>query len=495
MRARQYRGKPYRIWDGGDRMETRTLVYLSPDSEPGVEGLTGSMRTDGWRIHRADDAGQAIMLIRQHGIEVGIIHFGDRLDPESLEQLERLMQLTPDTAWVGIIPHDMLVKLIDIGMIPGYFHDYHTEPVDLLRLSHSLGHAHGMARAGRYTQRLGLGQDCSASMIGTSEAMQQVFRQIRKIASVDASVMISGESGTGKELAARAIHNQSARHNGPFVAINCGAITPTLIHSELFGHERGAFTGAHKRKIGRLEAAHGGTIFLDEIADLPLDQQVNLLRFLQEHTIERVGGMDSIPLDVRVIAATHVDLHEAVAEGRFREDLFYRLNVIQLPMPALRERVEDIEPLARYFFSIFARERNHNVCGFNQHALQAMRDYPWPGNVRELINRVRRATIMCEDRLITPVELELADSDTVPGIETLAQARIEAERQVILASLRQSSNNVSEAARRLGIARMTLYRLMQKHQLASDDVHADRRDSGLDDLARLSLATRTGGPR
>lgn len=450
-------------------MKTRSLVYLYLVAESDCRSLIQALRADGWHIQVAADIEQATRIVQQEGVGLGVIHFGETLDNDAPERLERLMQLTPATEWIGITSPEQLMKLIDTGLIPGYFHDYHTEPVDPLRLLQCLGHAYGMADASRHANRVQHRHACSADMIGVSERMQQVFRQIGKIASVDASVMISGSSGTGKELAAQAIHNRSARSKGPFVTINCGAISPTLIHSELFGHERGSFTGAHRRKIGRLEAADGGSIFLDEIADLPLDLQVNLLRFLQERTIERVGGMESIPLDVRVITASHVDLREAVEKGHFREDLFYRLNVVQLRMPDLRERVEDIEPLARYFFSIFAKERNHNVCGFSQQALQAMRDYSWPGNVRELINRIRRATIMCEHRLITPQELELPHPAQELATETLAQVRIEAERLAILAGLRQSSNNVSEAARRLGVARMTLYRLMQKHRINASD--------------------------
>jgi DNA-binding NtrC family response regulator len=426
------------------------------------------MRKDDWEVYTAKSIEQTSSLLQQHSICLGIIHFSETLKAKEAEQLEQLMRLAPTTVWVGITPPEQLSTLINARLIPGYFYDYHTEPVDWQRLSLSLGHAIGMAHANRHVREPQVRQHCNSDMIAVSEQMQGIFQQIRKIARVDASVMISGESGTGKELAARAIHDQSKRNTGAFITINCGAISPALIHSELFGHEKGAFTGAHKRKVGRLEAADGGTIFLDEVADLPLDLQVNLLRFLQERTIERVGGIDSISLDVRVLAASHIDLNQAVASGCFREDLFYRLNVIQLRIPPLRERIEDIEPLAQYFFTIFARERNHNVSGFSQQALQAMCSYNWPGNIRELINRVRRATIMCEHRLITPQELELPETTEETSTETLAHARIEAERQAIASSLRHSRNNISEAARRLGIARMTLYRLMQKHQLTTN---------------------------
>lgn len=479
-------------------MERRRLIYLHPDTKSDCRTLIQHMRDDGWEVHAATSIEQAVSLIQQYCICLGIIHFESTMNAGQPERLERLMQLAPTTTWVGITPPALLTTLIDICLIPGYFCDYHTEPVDRLRLSHSLGHAYGMARARRHNKHDQKRQHNNAGMIAVSEQMQMIFRQIRKIASVDASVMICGESGTGKELAARAIHNQSKRSKGPFIAINCGAISPTLIHSELFGHEKGAFTGAHKRKVGRLESADGGTIFLDEIADLPLDLQVNLLRFLQERTIERVGGMDSILLNVRVLTASHIDLHEAVASGRFREDLFYRLHVIHLTIPPLRERSEDIKPLAQYFFSIFARERNYNVTGFNQQALQAMQSFNWPGNVRELINRVRRAIIMCERTLITPQELELPEPDTTAPTETLAQVRIEAERHAIRSSLRHSSNNISEAARCLGIARMTLYRLMHKHQLttdhqAQDNYRPDVTYTNIQHALPFPLSNKSGG--
>jgi DNA-binding NtrC family response regulator len=250
------------------------------------------------------------------------------------------------------------------------------------------------------------------------------------------------------------------------MAVNCGALPANLIQSELFGHEKGAFTGAHQRKIGRIEAAAGGTIFLDEIGDLSLDLQVNLLRFLQAKTIERVGGTQSLQVDVRVIAATHVDLERAVAEGRFREDLYYRLNVLHLRVPALRERENDIELLARFFFEKFAKEKNPQVRGFSQQALQVMNTYAWPGNVRELINRIRRAMVMCENRLMTPGDLGLERRSARRTIRTLVGARAAAEKEAIQYALRHTGNNVSRAARELRISRVTLYRLIEKYSIA-----------------------------
>lgn len=304
-------------------------------------------------------------------------------------------------------------------------------------------------------------------MVGDSLAMQQVVRDICKVAWVDAPITVTGECGTGKELAARAIHEGSSRAKGPFQAINCGGLPADLIQSELFGHHKGAFTGAHRDKIGRVEAADGGTLFLDEIGDLPLNLQANLLRFLQEGTIEKIGSTKEQEVDVRVIAATNIDLHKAVEQGRFREDLYYRLNVLTLQLPPLRERYGDIEILADYFFRKFADERNYNVQGFSESAWQVMNLYHWPGNVRELINRIRRAIVMCEHRLISPHDLGLERRLYKRTLSTLAEARADAEKRAIQACLRCCRNNISEAARRLEVSRVYLYRLIEKYKLSS----------------------------
>ncbi len=310
--------------------------------------------------------------------------------------------------------------------------------------------------------------DAEPFMVGNSAAMQTVFKTIRKFAGVDATVLVTGESGTGKELAARAIHERSHRADGPFVAINCGALPPSLIASELFGHEKGSFTGAHQRKIGRIEAAQGGTVFLDEIGDLPLDMQVHLLRFLQDKTIERVGGNDSITVDARVIAATNVDLAKATQEGQFREDLFYRLNVLTLEMAPLRKRGDDIEVLSKFFCRTFAREMGQAVSGYDDAALQTILSYSWPGNIRELIARVRRAIVMTEGDLITVSDLNLPqESEIFEGapVTSLDQARKRAERTAIAASLQRHNQNVKKTAETLKISRPTLYRLMEEHNI------------------------------
>ncbi len=305
-------------------------------------------------------------------------------------------------------------------------------------------------------------------MIGSSSVMRPIFKQIGKMARVDAPVMINGESGTGKEIAARRIHALSNRASGPFIAVNCAAIPHNLIHSELFGHEKGAFTGASARKIGRIESANHGTIFLDEIGDLSLDLQVNLLRFLQEATIERVGGTESMHLDIRVISATHVDLAKAVEEHQFREDLFYRVNVLHLQLPPLRDREDDILEIARINLHKFVSEQpDSKIKGFTEDAKRLMNVHHWPGNIRELVNLVRRAVAMCDKELIGPEDIGLERrSNKRNHIQTLAEVREEVESTTILAALRRNRDNVAAASRQLGVSRVTLYKLIEKYGLS-----------------------------
>ena len=266
------------------------------------------------------------------------------------------------------------------------------------------------------------------------------------------------------ELAARIIFQRSLRRKNAFVAVNCGAIPANLIQSELFGHEKGSFTGACRRQIGHIEAANGGTLFLDEIGDLPLELQVNLLRFLQEKIITRVGGTEPIPVDVRVITATHRDLREEIRAGRFREDLFYRLCVLDLELPPLRERREDIELLAYHFLRKLAPGLNPLVRGFSALALQQMHAYQWPGNVRELRNRVERALVMCEKRVICPLDLQLEPAPQTEEQPTLAEVRAQAEQQAMQSALNATGNNIVAAARQLGVSRVTLYRMLDKYK-------------------------------
>ncbi len=325
-------------------------------------------------------------------------------------------------------------------------------------------------------------------MVGASPPMQEIFESIRRFAATDAPVLITGESGTGKELAALALHERSKYGTGPFVAINCAGVPPTLIASELFGHEKGAFTGAHQRRIGRIEAAHGGTLFLDEIGDLPVELQPHLLRFLQEKTIERVGGHQSLKLDVRVISATHENLERLIGADRFRADLFYRLNVLSIEMPALRDRGEDLALLSRYFLQRLSREMNLPPLQFEPDALRAINNHTWPGNVRELISSIRRALVMAEDDRISAADLGLARQTGEPGsqtpvpaldatLETIAngdplrlsragsRARRILDAGVIREALEKNHHNVSHTAKHLGVSRVTLYRHLRKHNI------------------------------
>ncbi len=306
-------------------------------------------------------------------------------------------------------------------------------------------------------------------LVGSSPAMLAVRANLHRFGPVDLPVLITGETGTGKELAAHALHALSQRGTRPFVAINCGALPATLVQAELFGHERGAFTGANTRRIGLFETADGGTVFLDEIGDLPADAQTNLLRVLQEGTIERIGSHQPIAVDVRVLAATHVDLEQAVASGRFREDLYYRLDVLRLQMPPLRARGEDIVLLARHFLEQFRQRHPVRARGFEAEACQRLRSHAWPGNVRELLNRVRRAAVVCDAERIPASALELDAGDVLDTMhDALGRARLQAERDAVLAGLRETGFNISACARRLKVSRVTLYRLCRKHGLELD---------------------------
>jgi two-component system NtrC family response regulator len=292
--------------------------------------------------------------------------------------------------------------------------------------------------------------------------MQQVFNSIRKVATSDAPVLVLGESGTGKEMVAQAIHRRSSRKDGPFVAINCSAIPETLLESELFGHEKGSFTGAHVQRKGRIETASGGTLFLDEIGELPALLQVKLLRFLQEQCIERVGGRQPIQVDTRIVAATNVDLKKAIVDGRFREDLFYRLAVVVINLPPLRERENDVRLLANEFLRRAGAKVGKNGLAFDHEALRALISHSWPGNVRELDNRVKRAVIMADGKRLTVEDLELGELGSAPRATTLKEAREALEREMIQKMLRKHSGKIAPAAAELGVSRPTLYELMDK---------------------------------
>lgn len=315
-------------------------------------------------------------------------------------------------------------------------------------------------------------------VVGNSAAMREVFEQIRRFAVCDVPVMITGESGTGKELVARAIHDHSHRAGGPYVAINCAAVPASLIASELFGYEKGAFTGANTRKHGQIEHAHGGTLFLDEIGDMPIELQGHLLRFVQEGEIVRVGGRDPIKVDVRIIAATNVRLRDAITAGRLREDLYYRLNVLSLHLPPLRERKGDVEVLATYFIRQIAQELQRPLRGFTPAALAKLQAHNWPGNVRELIATLRRAAVLADGDQITEDDLRLENGHITPHLAERAAERDAphghhhrsdpgslAERQAVMIALEENRFNITKASHALGVSRVTFYRMLRRNNI------------------------------
>lgn len=445
-------------------MSTRKLLCIGGDD-------ACASLAPGWDAVGAVNLHEAARLLRHDAYLTGLLVFPTAgLNDVALRALDRFLRQHWQLHWIAVVESATLALPGFTELVVAHLYDYHTVPLDHARLQHTLGHAHGLALMRRAMPGAAL---LPSALSGASAAITRLRSQIRKVARTNAPVLIAGESGSGKELAAQAIHAQSDCARGPFVPINCGAIAPALIQSELFGHARGAFTGAARDKAGLIESAAGGSVFLDEIADLPKELQSNLLRFLQEKTIYRLGSTRSIPVDVRVIAASHVDLQQAVAQGLFREDLFYRLNVLPLTVPPLRERRDDLAALAEHFFHAFAADKAPRLKGFSSAALQALREHAWPGNVRELINRIRRAMVLAEGRLIGPHDLGLGPPHDQPrhgqplhgaGLEDW---REHAERAAIVASLERSGGNVTHAARELAVSRATLYRHMAKHGLAS----------------------------
>ncbi len=349
-------------------------------------------------------------------------------------------------------------------------YDYFYKPIGIDELKVVLKrafHVSGLEKEQRELRKSQFLKDGFEGMLGTSGKMQDVYVTIRKVSPSDIPVLVTGESGTGKELVARAVHRLSPRNGGPFVVINCGAIPENLLESELFGHEKGAFTGAHAQRKGRIELAHRGTLFLDEIGELPLQLQVKLLRFLQDNIIERIGGRHQIPVDVRIVAATNRDLKEGMSQGTFREDLYFRLGVITVSLPPLREREGDILLLAKAFTNHFAGEYNKKITGFTDRAAKALENHPWPGNIRELENRIKRAVVMAEGKRIEPRDLELEDAASGgTRTVTLKEAREEIEKELVLQALSRNEGNLSKTAADLGVSRPTLYDLIEKYGIS-----------------------------
>ncbi|MCU0808496.1 MAG: sigma-54 dependent transcriptional regulator [Candidatus Contendobacter sp.] len=423
-----------------------------------------------WEVYSAQDPSQARVLLTEQSFRVGLALLFSCEPERSIQWVIDLMLSRRKMQWVIALPRPCVERKSLSNLIAEWCYDYHTLPIDTQRLVVTLGHAYGMAELTETHLRQQREAEAQYGLIGNSPAMQTLFRGIQKAAEVDVPVLITGEIGTGKELVARVIHENSSRAAAPFMVVNCEALTTDLIQSELFGHEKGAFAGASERRIGQVEAATGGTLFLDEVVSLGLEAQANLLRFLEEKKIRRLGGSKPIPANVRVIAATHTSIEQAIREGRFREDLFYRLNVLHLRAPTLRERRGDVELLARYFFNKFSAEVKTVAKGFNRDALEVINRYDWPGNVRELMNRVRRAVLLSEGPYISPADLELERRSLGRGFVTLDEARMAADREVIQATLLRTRFNIARAAQELSVSRMTLYRLMEKYDIRRDNL-------------------------
>jgi two-component system NtrC family response regulator len=443
-----------------------------------VDDDTGLLRQLRWafsehKVHAAGTRQEALALIRAHTIPVAIVDLGLPPDPdgasEGLATLSEIREISAGTKVIiatGNETREHALRAIALGA-----YDFYQKPIDIEILRMIVGRAEQMYELEAENRRLTEAAPASSpidGIIATSPEMLRVLRNIEKLAPTDVTVLLLGESGTGKELLAHAIHKLSRRAAGPFVPINCAAIPETLLESELFGHEKGAFTGALRQNIGRVESAHRGTLFLDEIGDVPPAMQVKLLRFLQDQMVERIGSRRPVQVDVRIVCATNQDLDRMMKEGRFREDLFYRLNEVAIRVPPLRERPADAVVLASFFLRRFAGEYDRAARGLSSSALAAIRDYSWPGNVRELENRVKRAVVMTEGALVTAADLDLPGAgDDVKSLDIRA-ARARAEREVIQLALTQTGSNLSRAAKLLGISRPTLYDLMQQHQLGLD---------------------------
>ncbi len=441
-------------------------ALLIVDDDEGIQTQMKWALKDDYTILMASDREEAARLMTGDGPDVVLLDLGLPPRPndtaEGFLALHELLTLNPLAKLIVITGQGEQGNAITAIGEGAY--DFLPKPVQVEELKIILKRAFHVAHLEREYRAAQdrLDSDGFEGMLGASPAIEAVFASMRKIAATDAPVLILGESGTGKEVAARGIHHRSRRRAHPFTAINCGAIPGELLESELFGHEKGAFTGAHARTIGRIETAAGGTLFLDEIGELPFPLQVKLLRYLQEGAIERVGGRQSIPVDARVIAATNADLKQGMADGRFREDLYFRLAVVEITMPALRERGGDIALLAHGLLKRHAGEQARTIKGFSPAAIRTMEAYHWPGNVREMENMIRRAVIMAEGTTITAADLGLGSVETgIPGM-TLKEARETLERDMLTRSLERHHGVVARAAAELGVSRPTLYELMEK---------------------------------
>jgi len=452
--------------------ETTTVLpkILIVDDDEQIRKQVQWALSEDFKVFSARDRRAALEIYRKENIPVVLLDLGlppyPREATEGLQALEELIGLDPLVKVIivsGNSERQNALAAVEKGA-----HDIFPKPVDMEELKIVLHRVYRRLELEKENiEERNLAKRVSfEKIIGSSPPMQEIFAKIQKVAKTDVPVLITGESGTGKELIANAIHNLSQRKSGPFIAINCGAIPDTLIESELFGYEKGSFTGATTQRKGKLEFAHNGTLFLDEIGDLAQELQVKILRFLQENVLERVGGRQLIPVDSRIMTATNQDLETEVRENRFREDLYFRLAVVRIVLPPLRERGNDIIQLAEHLVHAFSAELKKPPKKFSKAALEAMRGHNWPGNVRELQNRIKRALVLADGPTIGPTELELEIQNGMNGsASTLKEAKEELERKILANTLQENNGNISKTAKALGISRPTLYDLMSRYGL------------------------------
>lgn len=446
-----------------------TLLVIEDD-----EGLQAQLKWayDDFEVVIAGDRDSAIAALRSEAPAVVTLDLGLPPDPDGTTEgfavLDAIMALKPDTKVIVASGHgarESALRAIEHGA-----YDFYQKPVDIEALGLIVRRAFNLHEIENENRRLVANASEDKTVLGRlitgAPEMVKVARTIERVASTSVSVMLLGASGTGKELLAQGLHDASNRADKPFVAINCAAIPENLLESELFGHEKGAFTGAVKTTEGKIESANGGTLFLDEVGDIPLPLQVKLLRFLQERTIERIGGRKAIAVDTRIVCATHQNLEAMIGEGTFREDLFYRLAEIVVRIPGLAERHGDAVLLAKAFLKRFSAEMNPAVTGFAPDALTAIDAHDWPGNVRELENRVKRAVIMADGKLVSAADLDFDEAeDEDSDVLNLKAAREQSDRRVIRHALARSEGNISSTAKLLGISRPTLYDLLKQYDL------------------------------
>jgi len=431
---------------------------------------------DEYTVYLAGDVNEGTVLFKRHHPRVVILDLGlpphEDTSVEGFRGLAELLEIDPYCKVImltGNSERDNALKSMQMGA-----YDFFPKPPVLSELKVVISRAFHLANLEEQNRTLQRAIDSksreSGGMIGQCPEMQAIFSTIKKVAPSDVSIFITGENGTGKELVAQALHGAGLRKNGPFIPINCGAIPDNLLESELFGHEKGSFTGAHATVQGKLQFAHKGTLFLDEIGELPVNLQVKLLRFLQEGVIQRVGGRSDIQVDTRTICATNLDIARAIKEGIFREDLYYRISVISIKLPPLRDRGDDILLLANHFLRLFNEEYNKKARRFSSAAVKFLKKYEWPGNVRELRNRVQRAIIMSDSTTLEPAdlgcesELPSIPEEVQPSI-SLREARDKVERTMITEAIDRQNGNIVKAAEALSVSRPTLYDLMKKHNL------------------------------